>query len=113
MGGVLDATLAAGDATRLGRIVAGDLPNRITAVDLEDTFAVDALLGELRTYAIAVSAVQESWSTGLGFGEAALVGLDVTGCGTQMAIAKAALDESLLPAVGPSPGRSAAGSIRS
>jgi hypothetical protein len=100
VGGVLDATLVADDAARLGLIVAGDLPNRIAAVDLQDTVAVDALVGELRTYAIAVRAVQESWSTGLGFGEAALVGLDVTGSTAQMAIARAALDESLLPAVG-------------
>ena len=100
VGGVLDATLAARDAAHLGRIVAGDLPTRIAAVDLQNTIAVDALLGELRTYAIAVRAVQESWSTGLGFGEAALVGLDVSGCGAQLAIARAALDESIVPAVG-------------
>ena len=100
VGGVLDATLAADDAAHLGLIVAGDLPNRIAAVDLQDTIAIDAMLGELRAYAIAVRAVQESWSTGLGFGEAALIGLDVTGSGAQMAIARAALDESLVPAVG-------------
>ena len=97
--GMLNADLAAADARRLEAIAAGDLPDRVAAVDPNDGFAVDRLLTEIADFVLAMRAMQESWALGLGRGEAALVGLDTTGCSVQLSLARTSLDEALLPLV--------------
>lgn len=94
--GMLNAPQASADGELLARLAASDMATRITSLDPADRAAAETLLAELNDFVIAIRNVQESWAEGLGLGEAALIGLDATGCGVQLRTARAALDEALL-----------------
>lgn len=96
---MLNRPLAEADATEVIRRSASDLAARITDVDPVDTPAVDAVLFDIAAFVGAVRNMEQSWSEGLGLGEAALVGLDASGCAVQFAAALAVLDETRLAAV--------------
>lgn len=98
--GMLNRPLVEADAANLIRRSQTDLAARIGGVDPLDTPTVDATIADVADFVAAVRNMEQSWSEGLGLGEAALIGLDAPGCAVRFATALAALDETRLAVVG-------------
>lgn len=73
--------------------LAGDvsLVSALRAADPTDAAVVEGLAARVAGFQSAVVAVSEQWSAGMGFGEAALLGLDLTGNAAAMEVARLAL----------------------
>ncbi|WP_380168398.1 hypothetical protein [Jannaschia sp. R86511] len=100
LGARLDVETATGAGRRLGELCADTgLVAAVRAVDPDDAAAVDALSVRLGAFLEAVLEVGDRWSLGMGTGEAALLGLDLTGRATALELARLSLDGADLDAV--------------
>jgi hypothetical protein len=76
-----------------------DLIARIRAADPRDLAVAETLTRPVVGFLDAVHRVADEWGRDLGFGEAALLGMDVAACGGGLAAARIALDPTLVPLV--------------
>ncbi len=93
-----EAATAAGDLL-LALSGEVDLVAAVRAADPADAATVDELLGRVAAFADAVGRLGEEWSTGLGYGEAALSFLDVTGAAAMLELARLAVTGTDLASV--------------
>lgn len=87
----IDTALAQAAGETLARLSVGDLAARIRAADPGDAGAVDGLSRDVVAFLDAVHLVGDEWARALGFGEAALVGLDVEAGAGALGAARVAL----------------------
>ncbi|MCA1654978.1 MAG: hypothetical protein LC635_00585 [Pseudonocardiaceae bacterium] len=98
---MLDPQAAAAAAADLAaRSADTALVRRIREADPDDTDTVAAAAVAVADFHRAVQAVADIWASGMGFGEAALGHLDLTGSGLGLEAARLALEAANLTAVG-------------
>ena len=91
LAGRLDPAAATAAAARVSRAAVPALPAALAAADPNDGGAVDSLGAQVVTFLDAAAEMQRSWSVGMGFGEAALLGLDIAGGAAALEAARLAL----------------------
>ena len=98
--GLLDGTAAAAAAAELTALAGdADLAAALREADPTDAAEVAALLPRVAAFGDAVLVMGETWSAGMGFGEAALPSLDIAGTAAAIELARVALDGADVDAV--------------
>jgi hypothetical protein len=94
---VLDFDVAHDAGVRLERLAGrAELVTSIRSLDPDDPVAVEMYAAPVIEFLRTVHEVRDTWSQGLGFGEATLLGLDVVGCTAGLESAKLILSERAL-----------------
>ena len=97
---MLDVPLARDAAARLETLAARPaIVADLGTIDPSNITEVERVVAPVVEFMRTVHEVREVWTTGLGFGEAALLGLDVASCAAGLVVARTALDETALSAV--------------